>query len=763
MRSMLAALTRGAFRRVHAGIALGWMLVIAGTLGGLLANRLPAVRPASIPAQEFSAQRALQFLQELPGEAEPHSTGSVAARRVRDGLISLLRALGYDPRLQRSFACGPYGTCAAVENVLARREGTVPDAVLVACHYDSVAAGPGAGDDGTGVATALEVARALHQRRLRNTVVFLFADGEELGLVGARAFVQQHPWAPSVRAVVNLDARGTRGPSLLFETGSAALWAAGIFARTAPLPRASSLFSSIYRQMPNDTDFSIFLGRGLQGFNFAFVGGASLYHTPGDNLAHLDPATVQQQGENVLALVEKLADLDFSHLPPPRRAVFTDVAGRWLLWWPARWSLAGLIGASLLLLFLWKRLERPRRRQTVRTFVRLLAANIAAAVVAAVIVLALAQAGFPLWGWVAHPGPWIVGFFLLGFLIAIGMPEPAGTDPIAFWMAVWSVWLLAPWVTAALPEVGYLWLVPAEVAAVTGVVGKATSLPGSAVRAALPAAAVGLLWLSLPALLYDGLGMVGLVGIAWCGAWYGLALRPFLQYRGNLPHRRWLLPAAVCAAALLLVGVFLPRHSPATPAHATLALEVDADGPASRWLLFTNDRSVLRRVAEPAGFTRRPVRVFPWSAVRAYTAGGPKLVLAPPEVQLRQVQAAGSDRWVRLWVTSPRKAPFVGLFFAPTSAVREVRVEGQPVQLEGKAAGRWGAWRGCEIVLGGRDGAEVDVHVAGGESLTGVVYDMSPGFDALATVPLVRPNWVLPEGAGDRTLVTHRFGFLLQP
>jgi hypothetical protein len=760
---MLAALKRTVLRRDRAGIALAWLLLVAGALCGLLANRLPSPLPASAPAQKFSAQRALGFLQGLPGQSEPHPTGSVAARSVRDGLLGLLRTFGYEPQVQRTFACGRYGTCAPVENVVTRLEGAGPQSVLVACHYDSVAAGPGAGDDGAGVATVLEVARALRYRRFRNTVVFLFADGEELGLVGARAFVQEHPWASAVRAVINLDARGTGGPSLLFETGSAALWAARMFASSAPRPRTSSLFSWIYRRMPNDTDFSAFLAHGLQGFNFAFVGGAGLYHTPGDTLAHLDPATVQQQGQNALALTETIADLDFERMLPAQRAVFTDVAGRWLLWWPAGWSIVGLVGATVLLLLGGRRLGSQQRARVVRAFVRMLGANLAAAVLALGIVFAFAQIGFPLQGWVAHPGPWIVAFFLLGLLLAVSIPEPAGTDAPTSWLAVWSVWLTAAWATASLPEAGYLWLVPTAVAGAMGWKGKTTSPSNSQVRAALPAAAVGLLWLSLPALLYAGLGMIGLVGVAWCGAWYGLAVRPLLRSSGTRLRRNWLVPTAGCVILLLLAGAVLPRHTSATPAHATLALQADADGPVNRWLLFTDDRGVLRRFVEQAGFARQPVSVFPWSSARAYVAAAPQLRLAPPEVQLLQVATAGSERWVRLWVHSPPRAPLVGVFFDPASAVEELRVEGRPLQLEGKAARRWGTWHGCEILLGERSGVEVEVRVAGSPALTGIVYGVSPGFDMLAHAPVARPAWVVPEGAGDRTLVMHRFRIALQP
>lgn len=81
-------------------------------------------------------------------------------------------------------------------------------------------AGPGASDDGAAVATVLEIARILAARPAsRHPVVLLITDGEEAGLLGAFLFVREHPLAKQVRAAVNLDARGTSGPSLMFETG----------------------------------------------------------------------------------------------------------------------------------------------------------------------------------------------------------------------------------------------------------------------------------------------------------------------------------------------------------------------------------------------------------------------------------------------------------------------------------------------------------------------------------------------------------------
>ena len=99
----------------------------------------------------------------------------------------------------------------------------------------------------------------------------------------------------------------------------------------------SSLFAEVYRRLPNDTDLSVFRPRGLPGLDFAFVGDAGRYHTPLDDLAHLDRGSLQHHGENALAAVRALSDADLAS-PPPGRGAFFDLLGRCVVSWPRGWS-----------------------------------------------------------------------------------------------------------------------------------------------------------------------------------------------------------------------------------------------------------------------------------------------------------------------------------------------------------------------------------------------------------------------------------------
>src|SRR5215469_15271705 len=283
-------LEAGGVRKATLSVALLAVILLLSFRG----IQPPAPRQGDAPETQFSAARAFNALKRLVGDDLPHPVGSPADAMVRDRVIGELRKLGYEPEVQTAFACGAFGACATVNNIAARLEAANPapasanDAsVLLTAHYDSVPAGPGVSDDGVGVAGVIEVARALKSMPPpKHPIIILVDDGEEAGLLGARAFADSHPWARSVRAAVNLDARGTSGPSLMFETGSANQWAIRLFASRAVHPATSSIGYTVYKRLPNDTDFSVFKAAGYQGLNFAFIDDVAHYHTPLDNIAN---------------------------------------------------------------------------------------------------------------------------------------------------------------------------------------------------------------------------------------------------------------------------------------------------------------------------------------------------------------------------------------------------------------------------------------------------------------------------------------------
>lgn len=282
---------------------------------------MPAPVPASAPESLFSSDRAMVHLVRIASEARP--PGSPAHARVRDYLLDELRALGHEPVVQTStsFLAGPESTRAAtIRNVLARITGSEPGgpAVLVTAHYDSREISLGAGDDGSGVVAILESLRALGTRgQLRNDLIVLITDAEELGLLGARAFVDEHPWMADVAVVVSIEMRGGGGPSMMFETGENNGWVVEQLRQADPYPAANSVSYEIYRRMPNDTDFTPFREAGRQGLNFAAVGRPHVYHQAYDSPGNLSEATVQHHGEHTLAMLQHFGNADLTRVDAP--------------------------------------------------------------------------------------------------------------------------------------------------------------------------------------------------------------------------------------------------------------------------------------------------------------------------------------------------------------------------------------------------------------------------------------------------------------
>ncbi|AZM89717.1 M28 family metallopeptidase [Streptomyces sp. W1SF4] len=77
-------------------------------------------------------------------------------------------------------------------NVVAETTGGDPDnTVFLGAHLDSVAAGPGINDNGSGSAGILQVAQRLasEQKKIKNKVKFAWWSAEEFGLLGSEAYV----------------------------------------------------------------------------------------------------------------------------------------------------------------------------------------------------------------------------------------------------------------------------------------------------------------------------------------------------------------------------------------------------------------------------------------------------------------------------------------------------------------------------------------------------------------------------------------------
>jgi hypothetical protein len=762
-------------RRILSSAAILAAILVLSFMG----LRPPAAKPSNAPATEFSAVRALDTLHRVLKEDTPHPIGSPANEAVRGRIVDELTRLGYQPQVQTAFACAQYVNCATVNNVVARLDGTDADpassgAVLLAAHYDSVPAGPGDSDDGTGMAAVLEIARALKSHPApRHAIILLIDDGEEAGLLGAHAFVDSSPWAKDVRAAVNLDARGTSGQSLMFETGSANDWVVRLYARHAAHPAATSIFYTVYQQLPNDTDFTVFKAAGYQGLNFANVGDVVHYHTPLDNSANVNLASLQHHGENALPAVVALANSDLAN-PPQREAVFFDLFGHCLIHWPAPRTLAFALAAAILLVLQIVLMIR-NNRLTLRKYlwgmvnwpVSMIVTGLLAFIVARLVHLA---GGTPV-NWIAYPLPIEIAFWSLAVAVVT-------THAILFarhaafwglWAGAWTWWaLLAVVISWQVPGVSYVLLVPTGMAALAGLpatLRRNENYEAAAVAAILPLSTVGIVAFAPALLLYGALGNPALILIALVVGLICTPLAPLCADLRGVPGLRGLaipwIPILVTAVALF-AAVVVPAYSAKAPERVNIEFSQDADTGNAQWIVEPNSGRLPEPIRLAASFRGADPGAFPWDTRPAFVSDAPHQDLAPPTFTILESSQADGRRNYRILLRSERGAPYAGVFFPPDASAESVRIGGQPLPpaTEG-IRNLFNGWVAYACPAMPASGVEISFSVPLGKTVEVSAADLSYGLPPEGMFLLnSRPLTATPSQNGDVTIVSRRVQLL---
>ena len=307
---------------------------------------------------EFSADKALLQLKEIT--KKPHFSGSPEHNVVKNYLVSELEKLGLQVEIQEQMAVNQKWRAATnTKNILARIKGSGNGkALLLLSHYDSNPhSSLGASDAGSGVVVILEGIRAFLAKKEipKNDIIICISDAEELGLLGANAFVNHHPWAKEVGLVLNFEARGSGGPSyMLLETngGNKKLIKAFQQANT-PYPVATSLMYSIYKMLPNDTDLTVFReDANIDGYNFAFIDDHFDYHTVQDSYERMDMKTFNHQTSYLIATLNYFANADLDNLKSESDDVYFNFPYIGLVFYPFTWVIPMFIVCVILFLLM---------------------------------------------------------------------------------------------------------------------------------------------------------------------------------------------------------------------------------------------------------------------------------------------------------------------------------------------------------------------------------------------------------------------------
>jgi len=680
--------------------AVAALLLAFGFKGALIA---PPPPPPTVSAGEFETPRAMGRLARILGDQRPHPVDSEANDAVRERMIAELRSIGLSPQVRGAMDCNitPKSravACAMTRNVVASIGPATGRRLLLNAHYDSTPTGPGASDDGLGVAALIEVAANLRVSPPARPVTFLFNEGEEFGLNGARAFVASDPLAREVDSLINIDTRGVSGPAIMFETNVPNGPALADYARAARRPYANSVSTDFATLIPNTTDVTVFKERGWKTLSYSIIGNETRYHSAGDTIAALDRASLHHVGSEILAATRSVAD-DQGAGSRGRR-VFTDIAGRGFVSLPLVIA-AGLLGAILLAMTFV-----AIRRKGIGVAVGKVAMLTVGAMIATAVVVALAGWLRPGDYWRAYPTIAYVAVYasLLTIQCALLVRFAAKIDRVRLRIAGWlTITAFGALLSLALPGASIYFLASPLIALAAMLIERRSAVVTTALFWA-----AALIQLLLFAELQALMEMLLIDGPLWAVApLAALAALPVLVE--TLPadrSRSSLLVLCAAAFAMWIGAMAIPRASLERPATLTIGYVRDEISGKALWAI-ANKQSPLPAAVERLGKWRDVELAY--NGRHRWVSDAPLIDIPRPVIRVLSTVAIGKQRVVRVAIDRGG-ADTVGLRFDKAVPVLAMGLAGQIRAISSDA--RPGP---SSIACSGRacDGLVVEIRLAG--------------------------------------------------
>jgi Zn-dependent M28 family amino/carboxypeptidase len=180
------------------------------------------------------SNQLLKDVETLAGDAyEGRKTGTKGAEMARTYLTGRLVEIGLKPypgqkTYEQAFEIKGRNGAAAIEgkNLIAYLPGKTDNIIVISAHYDHVGVKNnevfnGADDNASGVAGLLQFAKYFSEHKPNNTLIFAIFDGEEMGLLGAKAFVANPPVAlEKIKLNINMDMISHNDKQELYATGT---------------------------------------------------------------------------------------------------------------------------------------------------------------------------------------------------------------------------------------------------------------------------------------------------------------------------------------------------------------------------------------------------------------------------------------------------------------------------------------------------------------------------------------------------------------
>lgn len=270
---------------------LGLLLSIAASTGAVIAATSTSKDPsAAIDPSQAEAKRVVNVLAADAMLGRGNGTPEIGKARdaVRQWMNDAGATPGYDGAWIQTFE-GPNGM--QLENVVGRIEGSGDEWIVVGAHYDHLGVGqegefagkvfPGADDNASGVAALLHLVKRLAaEKDLKRDIVLVAFAGEEIGLLGSRAFVGSPPASKgALVAMINLDTIGRLENERLVVFGSGT--AVELPAILTGVNFGFGFDLAMNSEGAGASDHTPFFEKGVPVLHF-FTGANSDYHRPTD-------------------------------------------------------------------------------------------------------------------------------------------------------------------------------------------------------------------------------------------------------------------------------------------------------------------------------------------------------------------------------------------------------------------------------------------------------------------------------------------------
>ncbi|TCZ80918.1 M20/M25/M40 family metallo-hydrolase [Paenibacillus albiflavus] len=663
----------------------------------------------SAPATEFSAERAMKHVKAIA--QAPHPTGSDENDQVMAYIQSQMKILGVEPiiqtvstaDLQQGNLLPNYIRATTVSNIIGRLPGTnSTKALMLTAHYDSVPYSRGASDDGVGVATLLETLRVLREGPpLQNDIIFLITDGEELDLDGARAYwdSENSPFRSDIGMVVNFEARGTKGPSLMFQTSRENGWIIDEFAKSVKYPVSTSMMGDVYALMPNDTDMTISNAAGISGINFAFGDGWTNYHSMQDSIENVSLSTLQHHGVNALSAAKQFGQVDLTQTKEADQVYF-NVLGS-LIHYPKAYVVYMTLGAVILGLyaaFIGFRKKILLGGQLALGFLGILGGII----VSIGATYGLWMAVERLWGYKLHVSNgamyyhnWFALAFIFltfGICFVIWGLMKAKVSMLNFWFTgqlLWMIILIA--ISILLPGGSYLFLWPLVIQLLVMIIAlhlrDAEAVVKHPVTLLIIAAGPILLWTIIVRMLFIFMPMATNVYVMGIVVLLLAMLFPLLDVLRDLSMRFWI-AITFALSILMLAGSYLVTEMNDRPIDSNFVYVQDVDKQDARWITLTP----LNDWTKPYFVQSEDILYYPLiykvgqSDRLVASSQAPVIPIAKPTVTVLDSHDDSGSRTIHLQVKSNREARRI-LLTIPEVIVQKVTINGQPFDTDPSTRG----------------------------------------------------------------------------